>query len=110
MRTIPSAFRRSGLSRRDDPDVPAPFREDDDKRPGSGEADCGIAVFGFMDFMARKDRVFKDLRGFFEADTVLTPVAFCFLIVSLKPIEFESKHFPVTVHMQPPRVFVYIQL
>jgi hypothetical protein len=101
MRTMPSAFGRSSFSRRDDPDVFAPLREDDDKRFGFGEADCDVAVFCFVDFMARENPAPKDLCGFFETDTVLAPVTFCFFIMPLEPHELEIERFPILAHSSP---------
>lgn len=102
MRTMPSTFGRSSLSRRDDPDVFAFLREDDDKRFCSAEADCNISIFSFVDFMPRKDSVSKDLCGFFEADPVLALVAFGFFMVPFKSIEVEYECFPIMIHLPPP--------
>jgi hypothetical protein len=101
MRTIPSAFGRSSFSRRDDPDVFTPLRENDDKRFDSGKTDCNIPVFCFVGFVPREDPAPEDLRGFFEADTVLAPVAFCFLIMPLEPREFKFERFPILAHSSP---------
>jgi hypothetical protein len=102
---MPSALGRSSFSRRDDPDVFAPLREDDDKRFGFGEADCNIPVFCFVSFVPRENPAPKDLDCLFEADPVLAPVAFCFLIMPLEPREFEIEHFPILVHSSPSKSF-----
>jgi hypothetical protein len=98
MRTMPSAFGRSSFSRRDDSDVFAPSREDDDKRFGFGEADCNIPVFCFVGFVPRENPAPEDLDCIFEADPVLALVAFCFFMIPFKSGEVEFERFPMLFH------------
>jgi hypothetical protein len=54
-----------------------------------------------MGFVPRENPAPKDLRGFFETDTVFAPVAFCFFIMPLEPHELEIEHFPILAHSSP---------
>src|SRR5260221_12817372 len=101
MRTIPSAFGRSSFSRRDDSGVFASFRENDDKRMGSGEADTDIALFGFDGFEPRDDFAPEYAGRFVEADTVLAFVALCFFMIPLKTREVEFERLPACCHRSP---------